>query len=410
MPNWINYSLFSCRPWLLVTILLLIAATEAGAQCTAPANSTAIPDIKLSLLVDGLQQPVAIAHANDGSQRLFILEQEGRIRIIHKGKLQDRPFMDIRNRVSSGGERGLLGIAFHPQFRTNGRFFINYTGNKDGLRIFVSEFQANPSGAVNINSERQLLSIAQPYSNHNGGQLAFGPDGYLYIGMGDGGSGDDPHNHGQNLSTLLGSILRIDVNKTAGKLNYAIPADNPYVNNNKARPEIWAWGLRNPWRFSFDRNTGELYAADVGQDETEEIDIIKRGHNYGWRIMEGPHCTPGVNPKCNNKGLTLPLYSYNHDIGRSITGGYVYRGNAVKGLCGTYIYGDFVSQAIWGLRQNKGKVVAHKTLFDPRSLLRLAIDYFKDDGLLISTFGEDEAGEIYVAAYQSGRIYKIVSR
>lgn len=410
MSNWINYNCSGNRPWLLLMAMLLNASTGVSAQCITPANNKTIPDIKLSLLVDGLQEPVAIAHAGDGSQRLFVLEQKGRIRVIHKGKLLDKPFMDISDRVRSGGERGLLGIAFHPQYKTSGRFFLDYTSDQNGLRTLVSEFHVDPSGTININKERILLTIPQPYGNHNGGQLAFGPDGYLYIGVGDGGAGDDPENNGQNLNSLLGSILRIDVDKTDGKRNYAIPADNPYINQNNARPEIWAWGLRNPWRFSFDRNTGKLYVADVGQNETEEIDIIKRGHNYGWRIMEGPHCTPGVNPKCNSKGLTPPLYSYNHDLGRSITGGYVYRGNAIKGLCGTYIYGDFVSQAIWGLRQSNGRVVAHKTLFDPRSLLRLAIDYFKDDGLLISTFGEDEAGEIYVAAYQSGRIYKIVSR
>jgi glucose/arabinose dehydrogenase len=227
--------------------------------------------------------------------------------------------------------------------------------------------------------------------------------------VGDGGSANDPNNNGQNLATLLGTILRIDVNRRDSGLAYAIPKDNPFVNRQGARGEIWAYGLRNPWRFSFDRLTGELYAADVGQDAVEEINIIEKGKNYGWRIMEGPICTPDVDPDCNKQGLELPVYSYDHGVGRSITGGYVYRGEAIPDLCGAYIYGDFVSQALWAVRIENGKVLAQKTLFQPRSALRLAIDYFDDDSLLISTFGEDQAGEIYLASYQSGRIYKIVA-
>jgi glucose/arabinose dehydrogenase len=252
--------------------------------------------------------------------------------------------------------------------------------------------------------------IKQPWGNHNGGQLAFGPDGYLYIATGDGGAGNDPNNNGQNRNTLLGTILRIDVDRRDGERAYGIPPDNPFVNTPGARPEIWAWGLRNPWRFSFDRLTGELYAADVGQDDVEEIDIIERGRNYGWRIMEGNICTPGVNPDCKPQGLTPPIYTYDHAVGRSITGGYVYRGQRFAELCGVYLYGDFVSQAIWGLRVKNGKVMQHKTLFAARSLLRLAVDYFRDDGLLISSFGEDEAGEVYVASYESGRVYRIVKK
>ena len=370
-------------------------------------QTTKIPDIKLHTIIEGIDAPVAIAHAGDGSGRLFVVEQHGIVRIIKNNQLMNKPFLDIRQKVKDGGEKGLLGIAFHPKFKSNGRFFLNYTANKDGLKTIIAEYRVNADGTAKTSSEIILLEITQPWGNHNGGQLAFGPDGYLYIGVGDGGSANDPHNNGQQLSTLLGSILRIDVDKNSRDLSYGIPADNPFISRKNARPEIWAYGLRNPWRFSFDRATGQLYAADVGQDEVEEINIIEKGKNYGWRIMEGPICTPGVNETCNQTDLTLPIYSYTHRTGRSITGGYVYRGKRFPELCGTYLYGDFVNQAIWGLRFHDGKVTRHKTLFETRSAFRLIIDYFDDDGLLISTFGEDEDGEVYVAAYQSGRIYRI---
>ncbi len=390
--------------------LLLMPSPALAAPCHAPDSLTTIPDIKLQLAVDGLDNPVAISHAGDGSGRLFILEQEGVIRVVHDGKLLKQAFLDIRNRVVDGGEKGLLGIAFHPRFKQNGRFYLNYTTDHDGLTTVIAEFRVNKNGQADAASERILLLIKQPWGNHNGGQLAFGPDGYLYIATGDGGSGNDPRNNGQNLNTLLGAILRIDVDRSDAGRAYGIPPDNPYTNKSPARPEIWAWGLRNPWRFSFDRLTGELYAADVGQDDVEEIDIINKGHNYGWRIMEGNICTPGVNPNCNAQGFTLPIYTYNHSVGRSITGGYVYRGKRFAELCGVYLYGDFVNQAIWGLRYKNGKVIQHKTLFTARSIFRLAVDYFTDDGLLISTFGEDEEGEIYVASYESGRVYRIAKK
>ena len=384
-----------------------------AAPCKAPDSMSAIPDIKLELVVEGIDNPVAITHAGDGSGRLFILEQYGIVHEVQNNQSNPQPFLDISQRVTSGGERGLLGIAFHPQFENNGRFYLNYTTGDDNLTTVISEFSATPKTGkyythTDADSERVLLRIEQPWGNHNGGQLAFGPDGYLYIATGDGGAANDPHNHGQNLNTLLGAILRIDVDSRSDGKPYGIPSDNPYVQHKNAKPEIWAWGLRNPWRFSFDRLTGELYAADVGQDEIEEINIIEKGKNYGWRIMEGNICTPGVNPDCKQDGLTPPLYTYDHTIGRSITGGYVYRGNHFAELCGVYLYGDFVSQAIWGLRVKNGKVIQHKTLLKARSLFSLAIDYFSDDGLLVSTFGEDETGNIYVAAYQSGRIYRIV--
>lgn len=378
----------------------------------APCQSTSrnIPKIKLQVIAKDIDKPTAITHAGDKSDRIFILEQEGKVRVMKNKTLQSQPFLDISDRVNSGGEKGLLGIAFHPKFRSNRRFYLNYTTKNPTLNTIIAEYQVDENGVAHVGSERILLTVAQPWSNHNGGQLAFGPDGYLYIAMGDGGSGDDPTNNGQNVSTLLGNILRIDVNTRNSGNAYGIPGNNPLVNKTSARPEIWAWGQRNPWRFSFDRLTGELYAADVGQDDVEEINIIEKGKNYGWRIMEGPICTPGVNPECKKTGLTLPIYSYRHDKGASITGGYVYRGNNFPELCGVYLYGDFVSQAIWGLRVKNGEVINHKTLFTNKAFYRLAIDYFRDDSLLISTFGEDEAGEVYVAAYQSGRIYKIVKK
>ncbi len=391
----------------LFALLLALLSLHAQAQ-TCPEGAS-IPDIRLEEVAAGLDRPVAIGHAGDGSGRLFVLEQEGRIRLIGDGKLEAEPLLDLSGSIRSGGERGLLGIAFHPRFRHNGLLYLNYTADRPELTTVIAEFQFK-GGIIDARSERTLLTIDQPWGNHNGGQLAFGPDGYLYIGVGDGGSANDPDNNGQNLATLLGAILRIDVDRRDQGRPYAIPIDNPFIDAPNKRPEIFAYGLCNPWRFSFDRQTGTLYAADVGQDEVEEIDIIRKGQNYGWRVMEGPQCTPDINAQCDKDGYTLPIYSYRHDTGRSITGGYVYRGQAIPGLCGTYIYGDFVNQAIWGLRYKNGQVVTHKTLYNPRSVWRLALDYFRDDGLLISTFGEDEIGEIYVAAYQSGTIYRIVSK
>lgn len=391
----------------LLLLILILPSMALSKPCTNQTHNTEIPNIRLHTITDELDSPVAITHANDQSGRLFIVEQAGTIRIIQNDKLQTRVFLDIRHKVTDGGERGLLGLAFHPGFKHNGRFYVNYTTESDQLYTLISEYTLR-HGKVDPASERVLLRVKQPWGNHNGGQLAFGPDGYLYIAMGDGGAGNDPKNNGQDLTSLLGSIIRINVDRQTAGRTYAIPVSNPFITTPNARPEIWAYGLRNPWRFSFDRLTGALYAADVGQDEVEEINIIQPGLNYGWRVMEGPNCTPGINDKCVKQKYTAPIYSYTHDIGASITGGYVYRGKQIPELCGTYLYGDFVSQAIWGLRYQAGKVVQHKTLFSPKSMFRLVIDYFDDDGLLISTFGEDEAGEIYVAAYQSGRIYKIV--
>lgn len=344
------------------------------------------------------EAPVDIQHAGDGSNRLFVLEQKGRIRVFENDSLTTGTdlFLDISSQVLYGGEQGLLGLAFHPNYEENGYFYLDYTSS-DPRRTVISRFsvsQNNPNQA-DPESELVLLEVEQPYSNHNGGQLTFGPDGYLYITFGDGGSGGDPENNGQDRSTFLGSIIRIDVDNPADGKNYGIPDDNPFVgNNNGWLEEIYAYGLRNVWRFSFDPETDILWAADVGQNAYEEIDIIESGKNYGWRIMEGLHC---YNPSsdCDQAGLELPVWEYSHSDphgGYSITGGFVYRGENAGEIYGYYIYGDFVSGRIW----------AFAPLGNPSNTL-----LFNNTGLAISTFGVDEKNELYFASFTNGRIYKI---
>lgn len=361
--------------------------------CAIKGAQPPITDIVLKAVVKGLADPVHITNAVDGSGRLFITEQAGIIRILKGGKSLPSPFLDIREQVKSGGEMGLLSVAFHPRFGENGRFFVNYTSSRGGLHTVVSEFRAshNPDVA-DSKSEKVILTVDQPFSNHNGGQITFGPDGYLYIGMGDGGGANDPYGHGQNLSTLLGAILRIDVDKREGKREYRVPDDNPFNTYPNARPEIWAYGLRNPWRFSFDPLTGVLYAGDVGQYDREEIDIIEPGKNYGWNIMEGTICTPGVNPKCNKTALAPPLIDYGRNEGITVIGGFVYRGQDIPALCGAYIYADWGSGKIWALRHQGHKVIEQRMLLDT--------------GLSISSFGIDERYEVYVVDHKGG-VYKI---
>lgn len=392
----VSYSIFLVS----ITVLIILAVANSSISSSPPCKSEEIdllPDISLTLLTKGLNQPLQLTHAGDKSGRIFVTEQPGTIRIIKDGVLIPKPFLDIRERVKSGGEKGLLSTAFHPSFKKNGRFFVNYTSNK-GFRLhtIVSEFHTTPnSNKAQEKSEQIILEIAQPYSNHNGGQIDFGPDGYLYIGMGDGGAGNDPEGNGQKLSTLLGAILRIDVDKKEGRMNYTIPPDNPFEENLFTRPEIFAYGLRNPWRFSFDPLTGTLYAGDVGQNAREEIDIIKSGKNYGWNIMEGTICTPGVNPTCRSKGLTLPIIDYGRKEGISVIGGYVYRGTKIPALCGAYVYGDFGSGNIWALHYNNNKVAKNKLLLKTN--------------ISISSFGIDEVFELYVVDY-GGSIYRIKER
>jgi glucose/arabinose dehydrogenase len=350
----------------------------------ASAVARATPTIDLQLVVKGLSEPLFATHAGDGSGRLFVVEQGGRILIFKDGALIEQPFLDLGDRVKSGGERGLLGLAFHPDFAKNHRFFVDYPRTPDGATV-IAELHVGADDPNRADpQERVLLTVAQPFVNHNGGMLAFGPDGDLYIGLGDGGSAGDPDDRAQNPNELLGKILRIDVD---GGRPYATPKDNPFARGG-GRPEIYALGLRNPWRFSFDRKDGRLFVGDVGQNRIEEVDIVGRGGNYAWRLMEGRSCYQPASG-CERPGLTLPITQYEHDRGRcSVIGGYVYRGSALRQLSGTYLFGDYCSGEIFGLRRGV------------QSLLL-------ETHLAIASFGEDAAGELYVLDL-GGAVYRIV--
>lgn len=341
-------------------------------------------------------RPVDSQHSGDNTDRIFIVEQRGVISVFQNNiEVADKSvFLKIESRVNDqGNEEGLLGLAFHPDYTSNGYFYVNYTAASP-RRTVISRFQVSAADAnrADQSSELVILEIGQPFSNHNGGQLSFGPDGYLYIATGDGGSGGDPQNHGQRRETLLGAILRIDVNGEEGNRNYAIPGDNPFVNNEEGfREEIYAYGLRNPWRFSFDAQTNELWTGDVGQNRAEEIDIITKGGNYGWRTMEGFSC---FNPAsgCDQEGLILPIWEYTHTNGdRSVTGGFVYRGTEITELQGLYVYGDFVSRRIWTLD------FSDLNNPDNTELMRA--------GFPISSFGIDQSNELYLCGFD-GKIYK----
>jgi glucose/arabinose dehydrogenase len=366
------------------------ASTVARAQATEP------PTLALGTPVHGFSSPIGINHAGDGSNRIFVVEQGGRIRIVKAGVLQPTPFLDISGRISSGGERGLLGLAFPPDYVRKGYFYVNYT-NPAGNTV-ISRIQRSASNAdlADASSEQIILTVAQPFNNHNGGQLAFGPfDKMLYVGMGDGGSGGDPGDRAQNPAELLGKILRIDT-ETGRPFTYTLPPTNPFIATAPFRPEIWALGVRNPWRFSFDRSTFDLFIADVGQGLWEEIDFQPAsspgGENYGWRIMEGTHCFNP--PGCSVAGLTLPILEYDHSAGNcSVTGGYVYRAATYPRMQGLYFYGDFCSGRIWSLRRDAGSWLSALLL---------------DTSIQISAFGEDEAGNLYVASYGGGDVYPLL--
>jgi glucose/arabinose dehydrogenase len=380
--------------------LLIVFAAMCAARYPAQANfyqaasvSQEIAPAEVSIELEpivttGLSSPVLITSARDGSNRLFIVEQTGRIKVLQPDSNTATVFLNVASKIVSGGERGLLGLTFHPDFANNRRFFINYTRQGDGATV-IAEYQASLSNPnLADTGEIVLLTIAQPFANHNGGMVEFGPDGFLYIGMGDGGSGNDPGNRAQNLDDLLGKMLRIDVDRPNGQLRYSSPSDNPFFGATAGRDEIYAYGLRNPWRFSFDRLTGQLYAADVGQGVLEEIDIITLGGNYGWRVLEGTRCTNNGPGSCNAGGFIPPILEYNHSGGRcSVTGGYVYRGARGSLPFGSYVYADFCTGEIFLLSGSTEEELL-------------------DTNLNISSFGEDEAGEIYVVGI-GGTVHRI---
>lgn len=371
-------------------------ATAASTETASPEiQPTTVPSdqiaVELREIVGGLERPTDLTHAGDGSGWLFVAEKSGRIRIVRDGQLVDAPFLDIRDRVGSGGsEQGLLGIAFHPDYENNGFVYIDYTD--DSGDTVISRFTATDVEQADANSELVLLEQDQPASNHNGGQVAFGPDGYLYIAFGDGGGAGDSFGNGQNGQSLLGKILRIDVDNGSP---YSIPSDNPFTNDSGFKGETWAYGLRNPWRFAFDKQTGELYIADVGQGTYEEVNIAPEGQggqNYGWPIMEGLHCYSS--DSCDQDGLTPPVIEYDHSQGCSITGGYVYRGTQYPTLNGIYFFGDYCSGILWGLSGS-----ANGEWHVARLL---------ETGIQLSSFGQDEAGELYALDLGGGTIYQII--
>ncbi|MEO8570111.1 MAG: PQQ-dependent sugar dehydrogenase [Chloroflexota bacterium] len=354
----------------------------------------------LKPFVGGLSSPDLVTNAHDGSGRLFVVEKAGKIRVIRDGVLLPTPFLDLSNQVSTGTEQGVLGLAFHPKFKTNGLFYVDFTDK--GGNTAINQYRVSPGNAdIAIKSTaRRVISIAQPYANHNGGDIVFGPDGYLYIGTGDGGSAGDPGNRAQRLDTLLGKILRINVNGTVGAQQYRIPAGNPFVGRT-GRDEIWSYGLRNPWRFSFDRATGDLWIGDVGQNRYEEIDRATvvgsgrgRGVNFGWRVLEGRHCFKPATG-CNRSGKFMPVVEYSHTLGCSVTGGFVYRGAAVPALTRLYVFGDYCSGTIWTVPKGGVSPIAKRLLMHT--------------AMRISSFGEDEHGELYVVDLAGGTIYRFAA-
>ena len=366
-----------------------------------PVSGTAIKAVRVA---QGLSSPVYVTAPRGDVSRVFVVEQTGRIRIIKWGSLLATPFLDISASISSGGERGLLSMAFHPNYASNGRFFVYYTGTDPVGDIVVAEYRVSANPDLADPTETAILHVThQPFANHNGGQLAFGPDGDLYIGLGDGGSGGDPQGNGQNINALLGKLLRIDVDSATP---YASPATNPFAGATPGMDEIWAYGLRNPWRFSFDRLTGDLYIGDVGQNTYEEIDYQPLasggGQNYGWNIVEGNgHCYPPPSTGCDQTGMTLPILEYDHSQGCSITGGFVYRGCAMPDLHGTYFYADYCSAFIRTIQVVGGAAT------NPQD--RTA-DLAPGGGVSInsvSSFGEDARGEIYICDL-GGEVFKIV--
>ena len=369
------------------------ASPTSATQATPPPTSLSLRPMRVRRAFPNLnfKRLTNLVQASEEDGRLFVTEQEGRIQVFANDQRasDSMVFLDIRDRVRNrDNEEGLLGIAFAPDFNENGFFYVYYSASRP-TRSVLSRFSTSRGDhrVSDPKSELVIMEILQPFSNHNGGQIAFGPDTYLYVGLGDGGSGGDPLGNGQDPGTLLGSILRIDVRNPPDGKNYGIPPDNPFVGVSGAREEVWAYGLRNPWRFSFDEATGLLWVGDVGQARWEEIDVVEKGMNYGWNLMEGFHC---FSPRegCDRAGLQLPVAEYGHADGCSVTGGYVYRGGRLPSLLGAYVYADFCSGKIWGLRHDGQAVTEHRLLVD--------------SDLPISSFGVDLAGNLYVLSLEGG--------
>ncbi|HAL13277.1 MAG TPA: glucose sorbosone dehydrogenase [Planctomycetaceae bacterium] len=379
-----------------IAATLLVSSTTVLAEAPKVEIVQAFPELRIA-------RPIVVTHANDGSNRLFVASQIGKIYCFENKADVTEPnlYLDIEESVryiDKENEEGLLGFAIHPNYKKNGQFFLFYTTTDEPHVSVISRFNVSstdPSKA-DPDSEVELMRIPQPFWNHNGGTLAFGHDGYLYIALGDGGKANDPFKNGQNLATLNGSVLRIDVDKKSKDHNYAIPADNPFVGLKEARPEIYAYGFRNVWRLSFDRETGALYAADVGQNIWEEINIVVKGGNYGWNLREAKHKFGDNGSEASDK-LIDPIFEYHHDVGKSITGGHVYRGSAVPSLKGMYMYADYVSGKVWALEHTpSGKILGNHEI--------------KSMNLPIITFGEDEQGEVYLTTQLGGGIiYKFAT-
>ncbi len=373
---------------------LLATACGDGAS-TAPEDPDPPDELAVEVVAEGLSQPVHLT-SPPGSDRLYVTERRGTIRILERdGTILEPFFLDIRDRVGSGGsEQGLLSLAFHPEFTSNGLVFVYFTNRAGDTRVVRYRIRVGDPNRADRSTARTILAVAQPFSNHNGGLLRFGPGGNLWVGLGDGGSGGDPRGNGQDPGTLPGSLLRLDVD---GGDPYAVPPDNPFAGSSEGRGEIWAYGLRNPWRYDIDEEAGLLYVADVGQSEWEEVNVRpldEAGVNYGWNVMEGRHCY--ASDSCDRSGLTLPVLEYGHDEGCSVTGGHVYRGEALPGLRGHYVYADFCAGWVRSFRHDDGQARDLRE-WDLRDLGR------------ITSFGTDSAGELYVLA-AGGSIYRLVRR
>ncbi len=378
-----------------VSVVVTNTDTKSGTLTNGYTYTAAAGTLALTNVVSGLSNPVGIERPPNDN-RFFIVEQRGTIRILDNGVLQPGNFLDIQSLVNyDGQEQGLLGIAFHPNFATNHKFYVNYTMDEGNRQSVIAEFQtlASDPNTADLNSERDLLIVNQPFPNHKGGQLVFGPDGFLYIGLGDGGSGGDPMANGQNTSTFLGKMLRIGVDPpfTAGH-EYAIPADNPFAGGG-GLGEIYAYGLRNPWRFSFEPVTNRLFVADVGQDNWEEIDILQKGGNFGWNVMEGKHCYPPSATSCDMTNKILPIIEYSHTDGVAVIGGYIYKGTAIPSLANKYIFADLTGK-IWSLTEAPANTWTRNNLLTTN--------------LMLTSFGKDAAGELYVLDYNGGNVLKLV--